>query len=237
MFRCWIPFVAVALFSSVACGQDTPNNALPAPGYKTNIEQASYAIGLNVGGSIKADGLELHVDALVQGIRDALANAEPRLTEDQISAALKEFQKVMEAKAKAVAEKNLRDGRAFLAANKTKQGIKTLPSGLQFAVLKRGNGPSPKLTDTVQTHYHGTFIDGTVFDSSVERKEPATFPVGGVIRAWTEALQLMQVGSKWRLFVPSELAYGPKGYPPDIGPHSVLIFDVELLGIVQASAR
>lgn len=231
MFRFWIPFVAVALFSLVARGQGALNNALPAPPSKGTIDQASYAIGLNIGGSIKADGLELNVDELVQGIRDSLANVESRLTEDQISAALKAFRQVMETKAKAVAERNLRDGKAFLAANKTKQGVMTLPSGLQYAVLKNGNGPKPKLTDTVRTHYHGTLLDGSVFDSSVERNEPAEFAVGRVIRGWTEALQLMQVGSKWRLFVPSELAYGPQGFAPDIGPHAVLIFDVELLGI------
>lgn len=231
MFRFWIPFVAVALFSLVARGQDALNNALPAPPRNGTIDQASYAIGLNIGGSIKADGLELNVDELVQGIRDSLANVESRLTEDQISAALKAFRQVMETKAKAVAERNLRDGKAFLAANKTKQGVMTLPSGLQYAVLKNGNGPKPKLTDTVRTHYHGTLLDGSVFDSSVERNEPAEFAVGRVIRGWTEALQLMQVGSKWRLFVPSELAYGPQGFAPDIGPHAVLIFDVELLGI------
>jgi FKBP-type peptidyl-prolyl cis-trans isomerase FklB len=231
MFRFWTTIIAVALCSIVARGEDIPNSALPTPGNKATIDQASYAIGLNIGGSIKGDGLELNVDQLVQGIRDSLANVEPRLTEDQISAALKAFQKVMEAKAKVLAEKNLRDGRSFLAANKTKQGVKTLPSGLQYAVLKKGNGPKPKVTDTVRTHYHGTLLDGSVFDSSVERNEPAEFAVGRVIRGWTEALQLMQVGSKWRLFVPSELAYGPQGFAPDIGPHAVLIFDVELLGI------
>jgi len=230
MFRIWTPLAAVALFSLVACGQDAPNNALPAPGYKTTIEQASYGIGMNIGHGIQDDELEIDVDALVQGIRDVLANAAPRLTEDQISAALKVFGEQMEAKAKAAREKTLREGRAFLAANKTKPGVVTLPSGLQYAVLKKGNGPSPKVTDTVRTHYHGTFINGEVFDSSVERKEPATFQVGGVIRGWIEALQLMQVGSKWRLFVPSELAYGPQGQG-SIGPHTVLIFDVELLGI------
>ena len=235
MLRFWISFVTVALFAFVACGQDVPNSALPAPGYKTMIEQASYGIGTSIGRNLLADELEINVEALVQGIKDALTKAEPRLTPAQISAALAAFQQEMEgkaaARAKTVGEKNIREGKAFLAANKTKPGVTTLPSGLQYNVLKKGNGPLPKLTDTVRTHYHGTLIDGTVFDSTVETKVPATFPVGRVIRGWTEALQLMNVGSKWRLFVPSELAYGPQGYAPDIGPHAVLIFDVELLGI------
>lgn len=234
MFRFWTPFVTIAIFSLVACGQETPNGALPAPAYKTTLDQASYGIGINIGENLKADGLEINVEALAQGIKDALANAKPRLDQAQIAAALQAFQQEMQAKsaarAKVAGEKNLGEGRAFLAANKTKQGVVTLPSGLQYTVLTPGNGPSPKLTDTVRTHYHGTLIDGTVFDSSVERKEPATFPVGRVIRGWTEALQLMNVGSKWRLFVPSELAYGPQGQGP-IGPHAVLVFDVELLGI------
>jgi FKBP-type peptidyl-prolyl cis-trans isomerase FklB len=234
MFRFLTPFVAVTLLSSAAQAQDAPNNALPAPGYKTTLDQASYGIGINIGQNLKADGMEINVDALAQGIKDVLAGAELRLNQEQISAALRTFQQEMEAKsvarAKAEGEKNLRQGKDFLATNKAKQGVMTLPSGLQYAVLKQGNGPSPKLTDTVRTHYHGTLIDGTVFDSSVERNEPATFPVGRVIRGWTEALQLMTVGSKWRLFVPSELAYGPQGQGP-IGPHAVLIFDVELLAI------
>lgn len=234
MFRFWPPFFAITLVSLVACGQETPNNALPAPVYKTTLDQASYGIGINIGENLKADGLEINVEALAQGIKDAFANAKPRLDQAQIAAALQAFQQEMQAKsaarAKVAGEKNLGEGRAFLAANKTKQGVVTLPSGLQYAVLKQGNGPSPKLTDTVRTHYHGTLLDGTVFDSSVEREEPATFPVGRVIRGWTEALQLMNVGSKWRLFVPSELAYGPQGQGP-IGPHAVLVFDVELLGI------
>ena len=123
-------------------------------------------------------------------------------------------------------------GDAFLAANGKKAGVKVLPSGLQYRVIKSGNGPSPKATDTVRVHYHGTLTNGQVFDSSVERKEPAEFPVHRVIPGWTEALQSMKVGDKWQLVIPSGLAYGPQGYPPAIPPHSVLVFDVELLGVV-----
>lgn len=231
MPRFWTAFVAVALVSLVACGQETPGNALPAPpGYKTTLQQASYGIGRNIGHGIRDDELEIDVEAMIQGIRDVLADAAPRLTEDQIGAALKTYGEQMQAKAAAANDKRLRDGRAFLAANKNKPGVVTLPSGLQYTVIKKGNGPLPKLTDTVRTHYHGTFIDGTVFDSSVEKQMPATFQVGGVIRGWTEAIQMMQVGSKWRLFVPSELAYGPRGRE-GIAPNMVLIFEVELLGI------
>ncbi|MCA9119364.1 MAG: FKBP-type peptidyl-prolyl cis-trans isomerase [Planctomycetaceae bacterium] len=235
MFRLSTFSVVVTLLPLVVHGQEAPANGLPLPTYKTTLDQASYGIGMNIGASLKSDGLEINVEALAQGIKDAMENAKPRLDQAQISAALQAFSREMEAKAaargKLIGETNMREGKAFLAANKAKQGVVTLPSGLQYSVLKQGTGPTPKLTDTVRTHYHGTLLDGTVFDSSVERNEPATFPVGRVIRGWTEALQLMQVGSKWRLFVPSELAYGPQGAGADIGPHAVLVFDVELLGI------
>jgi FKBP-type peptidyl-prolyl cis-trans isomerase len=205
------------------------------PELKTTSAQASYGIGLSIGRELQRQGiLEIDVDALAQGLRDTFGEAKPRLTQAQISEALQAFEKEMSAKAaekrKVLSEKNVREGKAFLDANKKKDGVVTLESGLQYKVLKKGEGPSPKKTDRVTTHYHGTFIGGKVFDSSVERNEPATFGVGGVIPGWTEALQLMKVGDKWRLFVPSDLAYGPDGRG-DIGPHSVLIFDVELLGI------
>jgi FKBP-type peptidyl-prolyl cis-trans isomerase FklB len=202
---------------------------------KTTRDQASYVVGLNIGRQLQADGAEFNIDALVLGMRDVLGKVKPRLTDEQMKAALTAFQQEMESKLttrrKQAADKNLPEGRAFLAANQKKPGVVTLPSGLQYAVLKKGTGPSPKVTSNVSVHYHGTLIDGTVFDSSVQRGEPAKFPVGGVIRGWTEALQLMKVGDKWRLFIPSELAYGPDGAGDQIGPHSVLVFDVELLSI------
>lgn len=210
---------------------------------KTNVDQASYAIGLNISRTLKAQGLELSLEALLLGIRDSFAGGKPRLTDQQMQAALQTFEREMSAKIQQQrqqsGEKNKVEGQAFLAQNAKKQGVVTLPSGLQYQVLQKGNGPSPKLNDTVRTHYHGTLIDGTVFDSSVERGQPATFPVGGVIRGWTEALQLMRVGDKWRLFLPSELAYGPDGAGEPggpIGPNAVLVFEVELLGI-DASAK
>jgi FKBP-type peptidyl-prolyl cis-trans isomerase FklB len=209
--------------------------ANPADPLSTTAGQASYAIGMNIGNSIKNDGLEVNLQALVAGIADAMAGNKSKLTDAQAQAAVQEFVTAMQARQadrmKSAGDKNKRDGEAFLASNKQKQGVITLPSGLQYMVIKAGNGKQPKLTDTVTTHYHGTLIDGTVFDSSVERGEPATFSVGGVIRGWTEALQLMKVGDKWRLFVPSELAYGPRSPSPEIGPNSVLVFDVELLNV------
>ena len=209
--------------------------ANPADPLSTTAGQASYAIGMNIGNSIKNDGLEVNLQALIAGIADAMAGNKSKLTDAQAQAAVQEFVTAMQARQaermKSAGDKNKRDGEAFLATNKQKQGVVTLPSGLQYMVIKAGNGKQPKLTDTVTTHYHGTLIDGTVFDSSVARGEPATFSVGGVIRGWTEALQLMKVGDKWRLFVPSELAYGPRSPSPEIGPNSVLVFDVELLNI------
>ena len=152
--------------------------------------------------------------------------------EDILTKLRQELTAKAEAKSKAEGEKNLKEGKAFLAANAKKDGVKTTATGLQYKVLKSGTGASPQKTDTVKVHYHGTLIDGTVFDSSVQRGEPITFPVSGVIPGWTEALQLMKVGDKWQLFIPSSLAYGELSPPGSkIGPNSTLLFEVELLGI------
>ena len=201
----------------------------------TPIDKASYGIGLNIGRGMKSDGLEINVDFLIQGVLDAMEGKEPQLTEAELREAFAVVQKELQArqaeKAKSASDRNKKEGDAFLAANKKKQGITTLESGLQYTVLKSGKGPSPKATDQVRTHYHGTLIDGKVFDSSVDRGEPVTFPVNGVIKGWTEALQLMKVGDKWRVFVPSALAYGERGAGAEIGPNAVLVFEIELLGI------
>lgn len=197
----------------------------------TTAEQGGYAIGLSIGRQLLGEGLDVDTDALAQGVKDALTKTDPRLTDQQLGAAMRALQQVAAAKRKALGEKNKAEGVAFLETNKKKRGVVTLESGLQYEVIKSGNGDSPKSTDRVRTHYHGTLLDGTVFDSSVERDEPITFAVGGVIRGWTEALQLMKVGDKWRLYVPAELAYSNRGSGPDIGPHATLIFEVELLGI------
>lgn len=205
-------------------------------------EKASYGIGLSMGRQFKAQGIDINTDLVARGLKDGLAGTQPLLTDQEIQAAMETIRKEliarqaeMQAKqaeqGKASAAKNQQEGAAFLAANAKKQGITTLPSGLQYKVLKGGNGPTPKATDTVRAHYRGTLIDGTQFDSSYDRGEPLEIGVGNVIPGWTEALQRMKVGSKWQLFIPANLAYGERGAGEDIPPNSTLIFDIELLGI------
>ena len=183
---------------------------------------------------IVEEAVQSTVDLLKEFEEINMKFAEP-MTDDEMKAAFQaleqEIATAQEAKNKDLAKKNTEEGAAFLAANKKKPGIKTTASGLQYKVLKEGTGPVPKKTDTVSTHYRGTLLDGTEFDSSIARNEPATFPVTGVIPGWTEALQLMKVGSKWQLFIPAELAYRDQGAGADIGPNAVLVFDIELLGI------
>lgn len=203
--------------------------------FKNDKEKASYIIGVNIGNNLKQMPMQVDQDLFLKGFKDALSGAKLQLSDDEIRRVMTDLQKEMSAKQaevmKTVGEKNKKEGEAFLAENKKKEGVKTLASGLQYKVIKEGTGKSPKATDKVTTHYQGTFIDGVIFDSSYQRGEPATFPVNGVIPGWTEALQLMKVGSKWQLFVPAKLAYGEKGAGPKIGPNAVLIFTVELLAI------
>ena len=212
-----------------------------APALKTEQDKISYSIGLNIGRNFKSQGIDANPDLVGAAIRDVLKGNKPLLTEEEAMAVLGNFQKEMRAKQMAKAsesgDKNKKEGVAFLAANKTKDGIKTTASGLQYKVIKAGTGKIPKATDTVKTHYAGTLIDGTEFDSSIKRGEPATFPVGGVIKGWTEALQLMPVGSKWQLFIPADIAYGEPGRPPVIGPNATLIFDIELLSIEAGEGK
>jgi FKBP-type peptidyl-prolyl cis-trans isomerase len=226
-----IPVLALGLFVSSVPAQDKPD--LTNPKQKT-----SYAIGLDIATSLKRQDIDVDAKALTAGIADGFAG-KPALTEQEMKAAIMDLQKSAMARAeekqKAAAEKNLKAGEAFLAANAKKEGVKTTASGLQYKVIKAGTGASPKPTDTVKVHYTGTLVDGTVFDSSVERGTPATFPVKGVIPGWTEALQLMKVGDKWQLVIPAKLAYGEDG-PGPIGPNSTLIFEVELLGIEKPEA-
>ena len=208
---------------------------------KTDKEKISYALGMNMGTGLKQNSLDVDVDIVAKGIKDVVSGGKTLLTEqearDIITALQKDMQAKMQEKAKVSAEKNKKEGEAFLAANGKKEGVKTLPDGLQYKVITEGKGKSPKETDTVTVHYRGTLIDGTEFDSSYKRKEPATFPVNGVIKGWTEALQLMKEGSKWQLFIPANLAYGERGAGNMIGPNAVLIFEVELIKIGAAKEK
>jgi FKBP-type peptidyl-prolyl cis-trans isomerase len=210
---------------------------------KTEKEKASYALGVNFGAGLRRQGLNALVDPALagRGFKDSLAGSKLLLTDDEIKAVLTKLQGEVrakqdemhtqqEAKAHAEAEPNLKEGDAFLAGNKTKDGVVALPSGLQYKILTAGNGPKPAATDTVTCNYSGKLLNGTEFDSSYKRNEPASFPLTGVIKGWTEALQLMPVGSKWQLFIPSSLAYGDGGRP-GIPPGATLIFEVELLSI------
>jgi FKBP-type peptidyl-prolyl cis-trans isomerase FklB len=192
---------------------------------------------MNIGQGMKKDGVDVDPRILEQGLKDALAGTKPLMTDAEAQTVMTEFRTAMMKKkqeeAQRVSESNKQAGQQFLAANKTKEGVVTLPSGLQYKILKEGTGPKPTATDTVTVNYRGTLIDGTEFDSSYKRSEPTTFGVNQVIKGWTEALQLMPVGSKWQLFIPSDLAYGERSPGAEIGPNSTLIFDVELLSIKE----
>ena len=203
----------------------------------TKKQKASYALGMNVGTGMRKQGVGAAVDpALVaRGLRDALSGSKTAMTEEEMKTALQqlatEVSAAQNAKAKEASGPNQKEGAAFLAANKLKDGVKTLPDGMQYKVITEGTGPKPTASDTVTVNYRGTLINGKEFDSSYKRGEPASFPVGGVIKGWTEALQLMPVGSKWQLFIPADLAYGDRGAGGDIGPGETLIFEVELISI------
>lgn len=204
---------------------------------KTDKEKASYALGMRIGSDLRKQGAAQSLDPAItaRGLKDAMSGGKTALTEDEGKAALTKLQtevrEKMEAKAHEEGAANRKEGESFLAANKTKDGVVTLPSGLQYKILTEGKGPKPTASDTVSCNYRGTLINGKEFDSSYKRGQPASFPVNGVIKGWTEALQLMPVGSKWQLFIPSDLAYGDRGAGGDIGPGETLIFEVELLSI------
>ena len=204
---------------------------------KSQKDKASYSIGINLGTQLSQNKDDIDVDKVIMGMKEAFAGKESRLTPEEVRTVMTEFQQTLQTKQqekmKALSEQNKKDGEAFLAKNKNEKDVKTLESGLQYQVITEGQGDSPKVTDTVVTHYTGTLVNGTEFDSSHKRGQPATFPVNGVIPGWTEALQKMKVGGKWKLFIPSELAYGVNA-PPQIGPNSVLIFEIELLEIKKS---
>ncbi|MBC8414143.1 MAG: FKBP-type peptidyl-prolyl cis-trans isomerase [Nitrospira sp.] len=202
---------------------------------KTEKDRVSYSIGMDIGGNLKSQGIDIDPEILAQGLVDTFKGENTKLTQEEFSEAMTNFQKKMMAKQaelqQAASGNNAKEGETFLSENKTKDGVVELPSGLQYIIVSEGSGDSPKATDTVSVHYKGTLIDGTEFDSSYGRGEPAEFPVNRVIPGWTEALQLMKPGAKWQLFIPSDLAYGERGAGKMIGPNSALIFDVELLAI------
>jgi FKBP-type peptidyl-prolyl cis-trans isomerase len=196
--------------------------------FTTDKQKGSYAVGLNIGASLKQQPLDLDLPAMFKGITDARNGNKPLLTDDEVTAALKQLRDQATAKA---SEENMKEGEAFLAANKTKDGVVTTATGLQYKILTAGTGAKPTKDDTVVCNYKGTFIDGKEFDSSYKRGQPAEFPVGHVIPGWTEALQMMPVGSKWQLVIPSDLAYGTRGAGGAIGPNQTLVFEVELISI------
>jgi len=220
--------LAAILIASIGLAQDKTE-------LKDQKDKASYAIGLELGNSLKKGKMDVNTNTLVKGLNDGLSGAKPLLTEEQVKETMTALQKDMmdkqAAAAKEAGEKNAEAGKKFLEDNKKKEGVKTTASGLQYKVLKEGTGESPKETDMVITNYKGTLLDGTEFDSSYKRNEPATFPVNRVIKGWTEALLLMKPGAKYQLFIPSSLAYGERAVGKDIGPNSTLIFEVELVGI------
>ncbi len=209
--------------------------AADAPALQGDKEKLGYSIGMDIGATLKRQSIEVDVDSLTKGLKDTYTGGKTLLTEEESRQLILDYQKqVMEKQAEAMkqlGEKNKMDGEKFLAENGKKEGVQTLPSGLQYKVITPGTGKSPKATDTVTTNYRGTLIDGKEFDSSYKRGEPATFPVSGVIAGWTEALQLMKEGDKWQLFLPPNLAYGERGAGRDIGPNATLIFEVELISV------
>ena len=230
MAKQWTVVLGLALLTLPAAAQDSP-------AFKTPKDKFSYALGMEIGNGFRKQALDLDPEIVGKGFADAFSGSKTLLTEDEMRAVLasaqEEFNKKQTALRAEKAQAALKEGEAFLAANKAKEGVVTLPSGLQYKILKAGKGGKPDLDDTVVCNYRGTLIDGTEFDSSAKHNGPATFPLKGVIKGWTEALQLMPVGSKWQLFVPPQLAYGENGAGQVIPPNSTLVFDVELLSIQE----
>ena len=224
----WILVTVLAVLPAMAGAQD-------ASPLKTDKDKLSYAMGMDLGGQLKANAVEIDPALFIEGLRAALAGGKTLLTDAEAKAAISKLQMAMvsrqAAAAKAVGDKNKAEGDAFLAANRAKPGVVTLPSGLQYKILTAGTGRKPTAADIVVCQYRGTTLDGKEFDSSYKTGQPATFPLDKVIKGWTEVLQLMPVGSKWQVFIPSNLAYAERGAGPNIGPNATLIFEIELIAI------
>lgn len=229
-----------AVFVGLGLGVAQADAAEPA-GLKSEKDKLSYSIGVDMARNFKRQEIEVDADVLARGFKDAYRGTKLGLTDQDMQKITSDYQVKLREKQlgamKKIGETNQKEGEEFLAANAKKEGVVTLPSGLQYLVVKKGDGPIPKAEDSVKCNYRGTLINGTEFDSSYKTGKPATFAVGGVIAGWTEALKMMPVGSQWQLFVPSKLAYGPRGAGRDIGPNATLIFDIELLGIEPAAAK
>jgi len=249
--RNFVTLLAVFLITALAvyAAQDTPQEkpaqpadapqsksdgekpTAPAIKFANDMDKVSYIIGTQVGQTIIRQKIDVNLDMFVKGLKDTLDEKELALTPQQIQEVMAKFQQSLLEKRQKQAEQNLTEGKAFLEQNKTQEGIKVTPSGLQYKVIKEGAGKTPQSSDRVKTHYRGTLIDGKEFDSSYQRNQPAEFAVAEVIKGWTEALLMMKEGAKWQLFVPSDLAYGTAGRP-SIPPHAVLIFEIELLEVL-----
>lgn len=226
-------FIVATILAALSVGSFAQDQSAQL---KDSKDKASYAIGLNIGRNFKKQNVDLNPDALLIGVKDALSGKKPALSEAEEKDAMNNLQKEAMEKQKVMSEKNAAEGKKFLDDNKKKEGVKSTASGLQYKVMKEGNGPLPKATDTVSVDYKGTLIDGTEFDSSYKRGQPATFPLNGVIKGWTEGLQLMKTGGKYQFFIPADLAYGERQMGPDIPPNSTLIFEVELKSVQPAPA-
>jgi FKBP-type peptidyl-prolyl cis-trans isomerase FklB len=227
--------------ASTAKSTKAPAKAAAPVTLKTQKDKFSYALGMNIGASLHKQPLALDSTLLLRGLKDSLTSSKTLMTEDEeksvLTEAQNEMRKQQQEKMQALGDNNKKEGEAFLAENKSKEGVVTLPDGLQYKILTQGTGTKPTANDTVSCNYRGTLIDGKEFDSSYKRGQPASFQVGRVIKGWSEALPLMPAGSKWQLFIPSALAYGDRGAGPDIGPNSTLIFEVELLSIQPPAAN
>jgi FKBP-type peptidyl-prolyl cis-trans isomerase FklB len=242
--------LAVAALFAFSCGEPTPasKKELTKADLKTEDDKVSYAIGVSIGSNFRQEELKMNLEILQEGIKDGFTGSKQVLDEEEINKTMMAFQQNIRAKKQEEHKKRMEErekqgeankekGKEFLEANKAKEGVVTLESGLQYKILKKGTGASPKSTDTVKCNYKGTTIDGKEFDSSYKRGEPATFALNRVVKGWTEGVQLMKEGGKWQFFIPSELAYGERGAGQHIGPNEVLIFEIELLGIEKPEAK